>query len=164
MPKTYIISPEEGKEARKYMEQISDKKIYRRLEVIALRGEGMKNKEIVSVTQFGAKYVPQIVSLFVREGFPALLTDNRGGNHRKISVSDEQKFLKGYQSKAETGHLITVKAMWLDFREEFGIDMGLTGFYTMLRRNNWRKVMPRSIHPKAADAQEIAASKKLNQK
>jgi len=53
MPKMYEITQENAKEARKLMSEPSLKtNSYRRLEVIALRGEGMSNSEIVKVTSF----------------------------------------------------------------------------------------------------------------
>ena len=41
-----MITQEEALQARNYMKEISDEKIGRRLEVIALKGEGMRNNEI----------------------------------------------------------------------------------------------------------------------
>ena len=51
MRKRHIRTQENALEVRKYMAEISDKKIYRRLEVIALRGEGLKNVEITKITK-----------------------------------------------------------------------------------------------------------------
>ena len=160
MTKKYTITSEQAQQARKYMKKTKDTKSYRRLEVIALRGEGMKNPEIVRVTGFAEKYVPRIVSLFTHQGFEALLSDQRGGNHRKVSSEQEKEFLASYQKQAEQGTILTVQEMWLDFQETFQVTMKLPAFYRLLHRNHWRKVKPRSRHPKAAGAEEKEASKK----
>lgn len=160
MPKSYTITQEDAAKAREYMKKTTDKKIYRRLEVIALRGEGQKNAEIVKITGFAEKYVPQIVSMFVREGFDALLQDKRSGNNRKVTAEEEQKFLNRYKEKSQQGQIITVNEMWQDFQKEFSTTITIQAFYRLLRRNKWRKIMPRARHPKSADAQTIEASKK----
>lgn len=163
MRKTNIITPENASEARKYMTEISDKKIYRRLEVIALRGEGLKTVEITKITKFSRQHVSKLLTTFTQEGFKPLLTDNRGGNHRKISLLDETAFLKKYEEQALSGQIITVKEMRLDYCQTFNVSITNQGFYLILKRHNWRKVKPRSVHPKVADAEVIEASKKLKQ-
>lgn len=94
MSKSYNITQEDAAKAREYMKITTDKKAYRRLEVIALRGEGLNNAESVKITQFTNKYVPQIVSAFVKGVFEALLVDGRGGNHRSVTPEQEREFLK----------------------------------------------------------------------
>ncbi|SJZ42033.1 hypothetical protein SAMN02745116_00268 [Pilibacter termitis] len=116
MTKEFKITKEQAIEARKYMKATNVKRIYRRLEVIALRGEGKKNKEVVEITGFSNKYVPQIVSMFMKEGFDKLLKDGRvGGNSRKVSKEDEEKFFEQYKEKANKGQLITAREMRVDF-------------------------------------------------
>ena len=51
MPKTYIISKENGKEIREAMKTIKNKNVYRRLEAIALRSEENSNAEVAEITK-----------------------------------------------------------------------------------------------------------------
>ena len=44
-----------------------------------------------------------------------------------------------------------------------GKDTGRGYIYMLLERHGWRKVMPRSRHPKKASEEVIATSKKLKQ-
>ena len=88
----------------------------------------------------------------LKEGFTPLLTDNRGGNHRKISLLEETAFLKKYEEQALSGQIVTVKERRLDDCQTFNVSMTNQGFYLILQRHNWRKVKPRSVHPKVADA------------
>jgi len=163
MRKKHIITAENAIEARKYMKEISDKKIYRRLEVIALKGEGKRNVEVMEITKFSRQHTTLIIRTFTQEGFTPLLTDGRGGNHRKVNLEDEKLFLKKYEDIGTSGHVITTKELRLDYNKTFGVEMTNQGFYYLLKRHNWRKVKPRSIHPKVADAEVIEASKKLKQ-
>ena len=48
------------------------------------------------------------------------------------------------------------------FDEARGKDTGSGYIYMLLKRHGWRKVMPRSKHPKAASEEACEASKKLN--
>ena len=48
-----------------------------------------------------------------------------------------------------------------DYEEKVGHTIGGSQIYRVLHRNNWRKVMPRSKHPKKAGDEAIEASKKL---
>ena len=45
--------------------------------------------------------------------------------------------------------------------EKVGHSIGGSQIYRMLKRHGWRKVMPRSKHPKKANEEAIEASKKL---
>jgi hypothetical protein len=47
--KMYCISTEESKELRKAMKKADNTLQYRKLEAVALRGEGKKNEEIGSI-------------------------------------------------------------------------------------------------------------------
>ena len=46
------------------------------------------------------------------------------------------------------------------YEEKIGKKVSLVMIYLLLKRHNWRKVMPRSKHPKKADEQAIEAYKK----
>jgi len=163
MGKKYEITQKDAEEARKLMERKDlNPNIIMKLMVIALRGEGVKNSEIVKVTKLSANYVPMIVSAFIHKGFEDLLVDRRGGNNRRVTEWEEMKFLKSWRAKAEKGKIITTKEMWLDFQKRYGIKISLSAFHRLLKRNKWSKTQPRKRHIKSANAKIKRASKKLN--
>ena len=47
------------------------------------------------------------------------------------------------------------------YQEAVGHSVGASQIYYVLHRHKWRKVMPRSRHPKKASEEVIATSKKL---
>jgi len=57
--------------------------------------------------------------------------------------------------------VIVAKDIKKAFDEKLGRDTGRGYIYMVLERNGWRKIMPRSKHPKKADDATIEASKKL---
>ncbi len=62
---------------------------------------------------------------------------------------------------AQKGEIVTVADIKAEFDRVIGKDTGRGYIYMLLKRHNWRLVMPRSRHPKKADEAEIEASKKL---
>ena len=136
--------------------------LYRRMEAVALRGEGLNNEQVAAITNYHKKRVSQLVSLYVAEGLPALAHEGRkGGNHRNLSVEQEQAFLDEFRKEAEKGHIITPAEIKTAYDALTGKETKDTFIYAVLRRNNRRAVMPRSRHPKKASEEEIISSKKL---
>lgn len=50
------------------------------------------------------------------------------------------------------------------YEEAVGHRIGNSQIYRVLERHGWRKVMPRSKHPKSASEEVIETSKKLTMK
>ena len=63
---------------------------------------------------------------------------------------------------AKAGQVITVKEIKAAFDEKLGRDTGRGYIYMLLKRHRWRKLKPRSRHPKKASDEESAASKNKN--
>ena len=160
--KTYIITKEAVDEIREAMQKEKNKNLYRRMEVVALRGEGKSNAEIAEITKYNVKYISQLVSLYANKGLSALAEEGRkGGNHRNVSAEQEQAFLDGFRQNAEKGHIITPAEIKKEYDTLVGKETKDTFIYAVLKRNKWRAVMPRSQHPQKANDEEIKSSKKL---
>ena len=109
MPKTYTITAENAEEIRGIMELKENQRYYKRLLAVALRGEGKNLGEIAEITKYNKKYVSQLVALYANFGLKKLASDERkGGNHRNMSVEEEQEFLAKFKEKAEKGQIVTV--------------------------------------------------------
>jgi len=154
----------ESKKLREAMKHCKEVTAYRRLEAVALRGEGKSNKEIGLLTGFHPDWVSKLVSRFYKEGIEALLEDGRqGGNHQNLTNEQEERLLKEFEETASAGQLITPAD--IKKRDELlGRETKPTFIYAVLKRHGWRKVMPRSKHPKKASDEEIESSKKLTLK
>jgi transposase len=162
MRKQYKIAKEDGQTAYQKMKETKRKAAYRRLQVIYLKSEEKNHEEITKVTGYSLKHISKILARYEQEGFDSMQNERRGGaNNRKVSAQAEEEFLLSYKERSETGEISTIKEMWLDYQNKFNITMTKEGFYKLLHRHGWRKVMPRTTHPKSADAKTIEASKKL---
>ena len=108
MPKTYSITESEAKMLRDAMKHCKEVNAYRRLEAVALRGEGKDNAQIGPLTGYHPDWVSKLVSQFRNEGIHALLEDGRhGGNHQNLTKEQEENILKEFEEAARAGQLIT---------------------------------------------------------
>jgi transposase len=146
------------------MEETKDKKVYLRMQVIAMRGEGKTNAEIAETTGYALNYISKIVTRFFHNGFAILLGDKRSGNNQKVNDWQTGKFLKKWKKRAEAGKIISTNEMRLDFQKQYNISITPQAFRRLLKRHGWRKIEPRKQHIRVADAKTIKASKKLNVK
>lgn len=164
MPKTYKISTKNVAEIKEKRKTIKDKKVDRRLYAVQFRGENKTNQEIAEKLDTSAKMVSQWVSAYINNGIDALLPKKRIGNHRNLSVEEEEKLLSAFNEQAKSGQIVNVNELKAAYIEKVGHSIGGSQIYRVMHRHNWRKVMPRSKHPKKADDEAIKASKKLNLK
>ena len=79
-----------------------------------------------------------------------------------MSYEEEKAFLQGFFERSEAGQIIEVKEIHLAFQEAVGHPVTLSAIYYLLKKHEWRKIMPRSRHPKKASPEAIEAYKKNN--
>ena len=159
MPKTYQISAEEAAEIAKRRKKVKSKLADKRLHAVQLRGEGMKNPEIAEKLDTSAKVVNHWVSAYAKGGIEALLDKKRGGNRRNMTFAEEEALLEPFKKQAEAGQIVEVSAIERAYAEKVGHSIGSGQIYRVLARHGWRKVMPRSKHPKQASEEEQALAK-----
>ena len=155
------ISEKEYNEIVKAEKKTQDKQISRKLRVLILRYEGLGNKEIGKMVGLCEIRVSQLVSEYKKQGLEIFITKKYGGNNRNMSEAEEKEILESFKNQANSGHIVIVKEIKEAFDKKLGRDTGSGYIYMLLKRHGWRKVMPRSKHPKKASQEAINASKKL---
>ena len=160
----YKFSAEQYAEIRAAQKKNRDKQIERRLRVLVMRSEGKRLREIAEATGYGHAHITNLIRKYFEEGLSAVSEKHYGGNHRNMSVEEEADFLEPYQQRAEKGQILKVGEIEAAYEEKVGHSIGSSQIYRVLQRHGWRKVMPRSRHPKKASEEEIASSKKLRKK
>jgi len=163
MASSTTISREEAVEVRKEMKNIKNKNCYRRMEALALLGEGKTPKEVSEITKYNEKYVRMLRCKYVKEGLEPFKEDGRkGGNNRLMDAEESKAFLSQFEEKARAGQVITVEEIAEELDKITGKKRASKStVYYFLKSNGWRKIMPRSKHPKKASDEAIEASKKL---
>lgn len=155
------ISEQEYIEIVKAEKKTQDKQISRKLRVLILRYGGLSNKEIGKMVGLCEIRVSQLVKEYKDEGLKMFIQKKYGGNNRNMSEAEENEILESFKKQAESGHIVIVKDIKEAFDKKIGRDTGRGYIYMLLKRHGWRKVMPRSKHPKQASQEAINASKKL---
>lgn len=164
MPKKYEISKEEAEEIKAYRRKVKEKFTDRRMYAVQLIGEGLKTKEVAQKLDIDKRMVSKYVSAFRKGGIKNLETKPRSGRPAKMSYEAEEEMLAEFKEKAEAGHIIEVSEIKAKYESIAGTSKSHGQIYVVLHRHNWRKVKPRSKHPKKASKEVIDASKKLNLK
>lgn len=163
MPKTYKITAEEVEIIQKERRKNKNKNIEKKLWALELRYEGLKNPQIAEKIGVHEKTVSEWVCSFKKIGISAITENRYKGNRRNLSIEEELEILSEYEDRANKGEIIEVSELKKKYEEKLGRELSQGHIYRILKRLGWRKVMPRSKHPKKASDEVIETSKKLTQ-
>ena len=161
MASNYKFSSEEIAAIKAARRETKDKRADARLKALELRAEGMKSSEVAQVTGFHPAYVTTLVAKYRDKGLEAISGNHYGGNHRNMSFEEEAAILAPFKARAEKGELVEISEIKDVYQQAVGHSIGTSQIYYVLHRHGWRKVMPRSRHPKKASEEVIETSKKL---
>jgi len=162
MSKPHQFSAEQQEAVERLLKKTTDVKLHRKLEVLRLRMEGYQNAEIAKITKYSKSRVSALCCIYANEGISYFEEEQRkGGNRRNLSFDEERKLLAEFEEAANQGQIITIGEIKAAYDERCGHESGSGTIYQVLARHKWRKVMPRSKHPKKASEEAIEASKKL---
>ena len=137
------------------------KDVDRRLRALLMRAKGNTLAEIAQVTGYSFSNITKLVRTYRADGLAAIIENHYGGNHRNMSYEEEAALLKPFKKKAEAGQMVEISEIKAAYQEAVGHSVGTSQIYYVLHRHKWRKVMPRSRHPKKASDEVIETSKKL---
>ena len=156
----YRYSEAERETIKAARKKNKDKRVEKRLHALELRANGKSAEEVSAATGFHKAYISRLTAKYRSGGIEAIVENHCGGNHRNMSAEEEALLLKPFQEEAEKGQIVEVSKIKAQYEEAVGHSIGGSQIYYVLKRNGWRKVMPRSKHPKKASEEAIAASKK----
>jgi transposase len=136
----------------------------RRIQAVLMRAIGdAPPAEIAAVTGLSIATVRILHSTFLTKGIEGLLGPGRGGARRRnLSHQEEAVILERFLEPAKSGGVIIVKAIHDAYEAAIGRQVSTSTTYRMLARHGWRKITPRSRHPKQ-DAAAQAGFKKRSQ-
>ena len=160
----YKFTEEQIEELTKAAKWNKNKNVDRRLRALLMRARGKNLAEIKQVTEYSFSNIVKLVTKYREGGLASIVENHYGGNHRNMSSEEESKLLEPFRKKAEAGQMVEVSEIEAVYREAVGHSIGTAQIYYVLRRQGWRKVMPRSQHPKKASDEVIETSKKLTLK
>ena len=158
----FRISQEEYEAIKTAEAATRDKRTSRNLKILMMRYEGYKTQEIARLRGMKVSSLSRICRRYREQGLEEFVRMKYTSHCRLLSEEQEKAILQKFREEAESGRMITVKEIKEAFDKACGKDTGSVYVYLVLKRHNWRKVMPRPKHPKAADSEACDASKKLN--
>lgn len=161
MSSRYKFSEEEIAAIAEARRTNSEKQVERRLRALELRAKGMNSKDVAAICEYHPAYITTLVAKYRAGGLAAITESRYGGNRRNMSYNEEEELLAPFKEQAEKGELVEMSAVEAAYREAVGHSIGTGQIYYVLHRHGWRKVMPRSRHPKKASEEVIETSKKL---
>ncbi len=162
MRNEYTITPENAKEIKEYRKQVKDKMTDWRMYAVQLVGEGMKYQAVAEKLDCRLQQIGLWVMKFAKKGIEGL--DLKvGGRHREnMTFEEESEFLEQFRERAEASQVVEVSEIKKAYDKIIGHVSGRGQIYYVLHRHVWRKIKPRSRHPKKASSEAIDASKKLS--
>lgn len=159
----YKITKEIAAEIRAKMKHTKNSAAYRRLQAVALRGEGKKNKEISEITKFHPDHIGKLARIYCERGVDALIEDGRkGGNNCNMTTDEEKAFLSQFEEAAKSGQIITISDIATAYDQKTAKEReSKSTVYYLLHKHGWRQLVPQTAHPGKASDEVMAASKKL---
>ena len=156
------MSEEEYEAIKQAEKETNDKNVSRRLRVLMLRHEGYKVREVAKMVGMRLNSISQLCQRYREQGLEEFKRNKYTSHRQALPVEQEEEILARFEKAAEAGQEVTAREIKAAFDEVRGKDTGRGYIYMLLKRHGWRKVMPRSKHPKAANEEACDASKKLN--
>lgn len=131
-----------------------------KFQALILAKRGKTAPQVAEAVARSRRTVQQWVGDYNRAGLDGL-ADGRGGNHRHLSVEQEQQFCAHLDAEAADPrrgmrHAQEVGAF---IEQQFGVTYALSGLYQLLHRLGYEWLMPRPRHEKN-DPAAIEAFKK----
>ena len=163
MAKSYEISESQLLEIETARKKNRNKNVERRLYVLVMRAEGKSLEEISEKTGYHISTASKLIARYMRDGISAIAENHYKGNRRNMSFEEEAAILAPFIERAERGEMVDIKEIAAAYQKAVPHKVSDTQIYYVLHRHGWRKIMPRSRHPKKASEEAIEASKKLKQ-
>lgn len=164
MPVSYKFSEKQIEELKEARKRNKDKNVEKRLAALVLRAEGKSRKETAYITGYKYTYITELTRKYMQRGIEAIKDNHYKGNCRNMTYEEEKALLEKFKKVSEEGQIVETSEIKEAYDRAVGHKTGRSQIYYVLHRHGWRKVMPRSKHPKKADEEAIEASKKLNLK
>jgi transposase len=121
--------------------------------------------EIALHTGVSATTVHRVIARYNRLGPTAIEQSAKGGRHHEyLTFEQEQAFLQPFFARAQRGEIATVEQIQQAFETQVRHPVHSNSIYRLLHRHGWRKLAPRSRHPKANQAEQEAFQKKTSSK
>ncbi|MCB9963984.1 MAG: winged helix-turn-helix domain-containing protein [Rhodospirillales bacterium] len=144
------------------LKEAGDNEAFRRVQSVYFRAKfGYPAPQIAAMTGYSVGTVRNVHSAFLRDGFAIFDLGRPGGRQAAyMTPSAEAAFLEPFTEAGDVGGILEVSPIHKALCARVGRQVALSTVYDLLHRHGWRKIQPRSRHPKA-DKEAQADFKKM---
>ncbi len=94
-------------------------------------------------------FVRKVIQQYNRLGASGLESPGKGGRRNcYLSWDAEKQLIDSFKEKARRGQVATAIQIKQAYELKCGFSVNKTTIYRLLERHQWRKIVPRSSHPK----------------
>lgn len=161
MPKSYKFTEEQLEELYEAQKKNKNKNVYKRLTALIKRAEGESREAAGKASGLSVNQISFLTVKYMKEGIETIVENHYTSHNRNMTFEEESALLEKFKTESENGQVVSVSEIKAAYDKKLGRKTSDTQIYKVLHRHNWRKVMPRSKHPKKASLEAIEASKKL---
>jgi transposase len=146
--KKHTITESEYEDIKSLERSNQNKRVSKRLQVLMLRYEGKKDREIAEKLDYDRKRVSQLCAEYKRVGLEEYARHKYGGNHRNMKEDEERAFLGKFEESAKDGQLTTIAEIAAAYDETTGKKHeSYSTVYYLLHKHGWRIITPQTVHP-----------------
>jgi len=153
------FTDEQKAEIEEALNKNPDERTTKKLICLNLRAKlNLTAQEIADSSGYSKSRVDDIISEYHRFGLEAVQSKKQAGNHRAMPKEQEAGIVSQFDAEAEKGRMLEIGDIYKAF-QEVSPGIHISTVYRILHRNKWRKVMPRSKHPKSKPTEQEAYKK-----
>jgi transposase len=120
-----------------------------RIQMVLLRESDMTQLAIGAAMGVSLSTVNRAHMAYDKGGIKALKPKPIGGRQREnITLSEEKALLARFGKAAGAGEMLNVHDLKAAYEQAIGHPTSNSTVYNLLARHGWRKLMPRSFHPR----------------
>ncbi len=136
-----------------------------RIQMVLLRGNGMTQPEIAEAMGVSLSTVNRAHMAYDHGGRKALEPKPSGGRIREnMTLAEEKVLLDRFAKAAGAGEMLNIHDLKAAYEKAIGHPTSNSTVYNLLDRHDWRKLMPRPVHPDQDIEAQIDFKKKAFRK
>jgi transposase len=159
----YVAAHHSIEQLQSLLKKEHQRRIAQRLQAVLWATPGKNAREIAALVAVQMRTVQNWIARYNGQSLEGLADHYPGGNRNKLTVEQHQQLAGYLDQQAQDLHARICQGRHLHdwIARQFGVVYSLSGLYGLLRRLDYRCLVPRPRHPKA-DSQAQEAFKKTS--
>lgn len=114
---------------------------------------GYSAMPIADIVGLKLQTIRNLHAAYLKEGETVLHLSGKGGRYRSnLSLEEEEALLAAFEGDGTLGAIVEVSHIQQAYEQYLGRPVPNSTVYRLLHRQGWRKLAPRSQHPKGEEA------------